>query len=127
MGFLLKIILFGVAVYGLWKTFHRWKGLFDTFVGRSPPSRQAPPPAPPPPQAPANPPPAAAEGAMVFGRQIHARISGLPLGRIGTNDSWAIAKDHQEVPAPDPPAPPLPDCSHLNPTWDGCFTNPPKG
>ena len=48
MGFLLKIILFGVAVYGLWKTFHRWKGLFDTFVGRSPPARPSAPPSPPP-------------------------------------------------------------------------------
>ena len=57
MGLLLKIILFGVAVYGLWKTFSRWKGLFDTFVGRRPPAeppparpeqaRPAPPPAPP--------------------------------------------------------------------------------
>ena len=52
MGFLLKIILFGVAVYGLWKTFSRWKGLFDTFVGRRPPAEPPPPPARPPPSAP---------------------------------------------------------------------------
>lgn len=47
MGFLLKIILFGVALYGLWKTFRHWKGLFDRFVGKPevPPQR---PPAPPP-------------------------------------------------------------------------------
>ena len=58
MGFLLKIILFGVAVYGLWKTFSRWKGLFDTFVGRPPPpertsaGRPPGPASPPPPPAP---------------------------------------------------------------------------
>lgn len=47
MGFLLKIILFGVALYGLWKTFRYWKGLFDRFTGKPevPPQR---PPAPPP-------------------------------------------------------------------------------
>jgi ribosomal protein L40E len=45
MGFLLKIILFGVAVYAAWKTFHRWKGLWDKFVGQSDePARPAPPP-----------------------------------------------------------------------------------
>ena len=45
MGLLLKIILFGVALYGLWKTFRHWKGLFDRFVGKPevPPQR---PPAP---------------------------------------------------------------------------------
>ncbi|MCC8428552.1 hypothetical protein LJ725_06220 [Reyranella aquatilis] len=41
---LLKIILFGVAVYGAYKTFRHWKGLFDRFTGNaSPPQR---PPAP---------------------------------------------------------------------------------
>lgn len=52
MGFLLKIILFGVAIYAAWKTFHRWKSLFDRFVGRpDEPIRQAPrPPQPPPAQ-----------------------------------------------------------------------------
>jgi ribosomal protein L40E len=61
MGFLLKIILFGVALYGLWKTFRYWKGLFDRFTGnpevppQRPPQRPpaSPPPADPPPQAPA--------------------------------------------------------------------------
>jgi len=49
MGFLLKIILFGVAVYAVWKTFHRWKGLYDRFVGKpDEPARPAPPPPPPP-------------------------------------------------------------------------------
>lgn len=53
MGFLLKIILFGVAVYAAWKTFHRWKSLFDRFVGRpEEPPKQAPPPSPAPPSAP---------------------------------------------------------------------------
>jgi ribosomal protein L40E len=52
MGLLLKIILFGVAVYAVWKTFSRWKGLFDKFVGKpDEPARPAPPP-PPPPSAP---------------------------------------------------------------------------
>jgi ribosomal protein L40E len=46
MGLLLKIILFGVAVYAVWKTFARWKGLYDRFVGRpEEPARPAPPPA----------------------------------------------------------------------------------
>ena len=49
MGFLLKIILFGVAVYAAWKTFHRWKGLFDRFVGKpDEPARPVPPAQPPP-------------------------------------------------------------------------------
>ena len=48
MGFLLKIILFGVAVYAAWKTFHRWKGMWDKFVGNpDQPARPAPPPPPP--------------------------------------------------------------------------------
>ncbi|MBX9946186.1 MAG: hypothetical protein K2Y40_19075 [Reyranella sp.] len=55
MGLLLKIALFAVAVYAAWKTFHRWKGLFDRFVGntpvetkREPPQAPTVPPAPPP-------------------------------------------------------------------------------
>ncbi len=49
MGFLLKIILFGVAIYAAWKTFHRWKGLYDRFVGKpDDPVRPAPPPPVPP-------------------------------------------------------------------------------
>ena len=48
MGLLLKIILFGVVIYGVWKTLHSWKGLFDRFVGKpEEPARPAPPPAPP--------------------------------------------------------------------------------
>jgi hypothetical protein len=43
MGLLLKIIIFGVAVYAVWKTFARWKGLFDRFVGKpEQPARPAP-------------------------------------------------------------------------------------
>ena len=50
MGLLLKIALFGVAVYGAWKTFRYWKGMFDRFTGkpdapRPPVPRPAPPPA----------------------------------------------------------------------------------
>ncbi len=49
MGFLLKIILFGVAIYAAYKTFHRWKGLYDGFVGKpDKPARSTPPPPPPP-------------------------------------------------------------------------------
>jgi hypothetical protein len=44
---LLKIIVFCVAVYAAWKTFHRWKGLWDKFVGKpDEPARPAPPPPP---------------------------------------------------------------------------------
>jgi hypothetical protein len=58
MGFLLKIILFGVACYALWKMLSRWKGLYDRFIGnppQQPPARppnqhQPPPPNPAPPQ-----------------------------------------------------------------------------
>ena len=53
MGFLLKIILFGVAVYALWKTLARWKGLYDRFIGNPPPQQ---PPAPKPQAPPQNPP-----------------------------------------------------------------------
>jgi len=51
MGLLLKIALFGVALYGVWKTFRYWKGMFDRFTGRPevPPQRPpAPQPGPPP-------------------------------------------------------------------------------
>ena len=73
MGFLLKIILFGVALYGLWKTFRYWKGLFDRFTGNPevPPQRppQRPPTdpsaSPPPPADPAPQPPASAARKIV--------------------------------------------------------------
>jgi len=58
MGLLLKIILFGVAVYAIWKTLARWKGLYDRLVGRpDEPARTTPPPGPPPaaPRPPADP------------------------------------------------------------------------
>ena len=50
MGLLLKLALFGVALYAAYKTFSRWKGLYDRFVG--------PPPAPPRPEPPRAPEPA---------------------------------------------------------------------
>jgi hypothetical protein len=40
MGFLLKIVLFGVALYAAWRTVARWKGLFDSFTGKPPPQPQ---------------------------------------------------------------------------------------
>jgi hypothetical protein len=37
MGFLLKIVLFGVALYAVWRTVAHWKGLFDRFTGKPTP------------------------------------------------------------------------------------------
>ena len=54
MGFLLKIALFGLALYGVYRSFRYWKGLFDRFTGNDLPQR---PPSPPPPPAPARPEP----------------------------------------------------------------------
>ena len=48
MGLLLKIALFGVAVYGAWKTFRYWKGMFDRFTGKPDAPPPVPRPAPPP-------------------------------------------------------------------------------
>jgi hypothetical protein len=43
MGLLLKIVLFGVAIYAAWRTIAHWKGMFDRFTGRAqPPARPAP-------------------------------------------------------------------------------------
>jgi hypothetical protein len=42
MGLLLKIIIFGVVVYAAWRTFARWKGLFDRAVGKEEPARPPP-------------------------------------------------------------------------------------
>lgn len=42
MGLLLKLALFGVAIYVAWKTLSRWKGLYDRFVG-TPPEAPRPP------------------------------------------------------------------------------------
>ena len=53
MGFLLKIILFGVALYALWRTIAHWKGLFDRLTGKPQTPVRPPTPQPPPPQAPA--------------------------------------------------------------------------
>ena len=49
MGFLLKIALFGLAIYGVYRSFRYWKGLFDRFTGNTDlPQRRPPPPSPPP-------------------------------------------------------------------------------
>jgi hypothetical protein len=37
MGFLLKIILFGVALYAAWRTLAHWKGVFDRMTGKPQP------------------------------------------------------------------------------------------
>jgi hypothetical protein len=58
MGFLLKILLFGVAIYGAYRTFRHWKGLFDRFTGNAD-LPQRPPPPPPPAARPEPAPPAA--------------------------------------------------------------------
>lgn len=45
MGFLLKIALFGLALYGVYRSFRYWKGLFDRFTGNADlPQRPPPPP-----------------------------------------------------------------------------------
>lgn len=45
MGLLLKLALLGVALYAAYKTFSRWKGMYDRFVGPPPaPPKPAPPP-----------------------------------------------------------------------------------
>ncbi len=56
MGFLLKIALFGLALYGIYRSFRYWKGLFDRFTGNDLPQHRPPPP---PAPARAEPPPAA--------------------------------------------------------------------
>lgn len=61
MGWILKLALLGLAIYAIYKTFSRWKGLYDRFIGKpDEPERKAPrpPQAPPPPQ-PQTPPPQA--------------------------------------------------------------------
>jgi hypothetical protein len=48
MGFLLKIIVFGVAIYAAWRTVMHWKGVFDRVTGKPQPQprvRPAPTPA----------------------------------------------------------------------------------
>ena len=59
MGLILKIALLGLAIWAAWKTFSRWKGLYDRFVGK--PDAPPKPPAPPPQQPPAQPPKRLAE------------------------------------------------------------------
>ena len=84
MGFLLKIILFGVAIYAAWKTFSRWKGLWDRFVGRpdepnvptqpNPASTQPPPTQPPPPR----------QQAQVIDASTPCRVCGAYLSAAAT-------------------------------------------
>jgi hypothetical protein len=45
MGFLLKIIVFGVAIYATWRVVARWLGVFDRLTGKPQP-RVRPAPAP---------------------------------------------------------------------------------
>ena len=79
MGLLLKIILFGVAVYAAWKTFARWKGLWDRFVGRpNEPNLPPSPPGPPPNQAPTRP------QARVIDASIPCRVCGAYLSTAAT-------------------------------------------
>lgn len=52
MGLLLKLALLGVALYAAYKTFSRWKGLYDRFVGPPPAPPRPAPPRPEPPRAP---------------------------------------------------------------------------
>jgi hypothetical protein len=52
MGWILKLALLALAIYAIYRTFSRWKGLYDRFVGKpDEPERKAPAP-PPPPQTP---------------------------------------------------------------------------
>ena len=87
MGFLLKIVLFGVAAYGLWKTFHRWKSLFDRFVGRPDPAER---PAPPPPPPPAPTPPTAVEA-----RRTGPVQDVVPCPSCGAYGAAGVAKCEQ--------------------------------
>jgi hypothetical protein len=41
MGFILKIVIFGVAAYGIWNTANRW---FNALGGNRPPAAPPPPP-----------------------------------------------------------------------------------
>jgi ribosomal protein L40E len=64
MGFLLKIALFGLALYGIYRSFRYWKGLFDRFTGND--LAQRPPPPPPVPARPEPPPAAPARKPVVI-------------------------------------------------------------
>lgn len=78
MGLLLKIILFGVAVYAAWKTFARWKGLWDRFVGRPDDPNL-----PTSPGQPTQPPPARPQ-ARVIDASIPCRVCGAYLSAAAT-------------------------------------------
>ncbi|MFO1159697.1 MAG: hypothetical protein U1E60_12725 [Reyranellaceae bacterium] len=80
MGFLLKIILFGVAVYAAWKTFARWKGLWDRFVGQPNDPNLPPRPGP----TPTQPPPPARPQGRVIDASIPCRVCGAYLSTAAT-------------------------------------------
>ena len=76
MGLLLKLALLGVALYAAYKTFSRWKGLYDRFVG--------PPPKPPVPEKPPAPAPASAPSTVaarqpVIEETVPCRVCGAYL------------------------------------------------
>ena len=81
MGFLLKIILFGVAVYAVWRTVAHWKGLFDRLTGKPQP-RVRPAPASPPPQPP--PPPQGTTRAVVIDATASCRVCNAYLSNAAT-------------------------------------------
>ena len=88
MGVLLKIILFGVAVYAAWRTVARWKGLWDRFVGGGTPPARPPSPSPPPsPQAPPQPQQTASASAgrpKVIDASTTCRVCGAWLSSAAT-------------------------------------------
>ncbi len=87
MGLLLKLALLGVAIYAAYKTFSRWKGLYDRFVG--------PPPKPPVPEKPAAPastpvPPTVSARQPVIEETVPCKVCGAYLSsgaaRCGKSD-----------------------------------------
>ena len=87
MGLLLKIILFGIAVYAVWKTFHRWKGLWDKFVGKpDEPARPAPPPPPPSSSAPIFPPVLKNVASAAVPSHVHSHSAVARIDPVGVVD-----------------------------------------
>ncbi len=82
MGFLLKIALLGIALYGIWRTFSRWKGLYDRFVGR-PETPPAPPPAPQPPPVPPSQPVLVEDTRLCPVCNAYVSVSETACGRAG--------------------------------------------
>ncbi|WP_395714596.1 hypothetical protein [Reyranella sp.] len=84
MGLLLKIILFGVAVYAAWKTFSRWKELWDRFVGRPEDPNIPRQPGPAPTQPPPTQPQPARQQARVIDASTPCRVCGAYLSAAAT-------------------------------------------